>query len=256
VAFADESGTHGNTKCYGIGVVSVESDRLDGFVRTFGKLRAKHNVTGELKWEKIRNRFSDVNFILDWIDHILSSHTGYFDVIIVNTTKYRNWCKRDANRERAFYQTYTALLTHMTKRSGKITDVFIDERSDSYALQHEAMGVIGNRMLARLASSGQLRNVQRVRSKETPGIQVADVLTGLVVAAHARKLDSSVAVNATKALAITRAATMLGWDDLCYDTLPDSKFNIWHFPIQYRGQPATRRVIPARPAYVTRSDLR
>lgn len=45
---------------------------------------------------------------------------------------------------------------------------------------------------------------------------------------------------------MARLANLLGWDALHYDTYPHSKFNIWHFPTEYRAQPATRSVERAR----------
>lgn len=256
VAYADESGTHGSTKCYGIGVVSLEEERLPAFEERFAELKAKHNVAGELKWEAIRNRYSDINLVLDWLHHILASRTARLDVMVVNTALYRNWSERGSDRETAFYKTYTQLLKSTARKAGKITKVFIDDRSDAYAKQHEAMEIIGNHMLVQLASDGRLGAVTKVPSDLTPGVQVADVLTGLIVAGHSLVLNESYALNKGKRLAVDRAARMLGWDRLCYDTMPGSKLNIWHFPVEYRAKPRTREVVRARRAeQVTRQDL-
>lgn len=256
IGFADESSIHGNTKCFGIGVLSLNSEVLAGFERRYSELKSMHNAGREPNWEEIRNRFSDINLLLDCLDQILRSHTGRFDVVVVKTSIYRNWNRRRANREKAFYVIYTQLLKHIAKRGGTLTSVFIDERLEKYALNHETMEIIGNRMLNLLASTGRLK-VQRVSSICTPGVQVADLLTGLVVAAHKRRLDPSASLNPGKKLAIERAARLFGWDDLCYDTRPNSRFNIWHFPIEYRSDPKTREVkSPFRiPDYVVRGDL-
>ena len=112
-------------------------------------------------------------------------------------------------------------------------------RSDSYAKRHEMVESIGNSMLAQLESRGRLNSVRKVPSKDYLGVQVADILTGAINSAHIRYIDSRHSINAGKILTISRLAELLGWDDLCYDTYPDEKLNIWHFPIEYRGIPCS-----------------
>lgn len=240
IAFADESGTTGNPKCYAIGVVSLEADRLDGFVRTFRELHKKHGVVGEAGWSKIGTSFGPINFLLEWVRNILMSDTANFDAIVVNTELYRNWSRPDADREEAFYKTYTLLLRHIAERTGEVTEVLIDERLDSYNKQHEALEVIGNHMLAKLQSKGRLSNVRKVVSSDTPGVQVADLLTGAIAAAHRIWMKPATQMNRGKMLALQRLAQMLAWPDVCCDTYPHPKFNIWHFPEEFRAQPETR----------------
>ena len=89
-----------------------------------------------------------------------------------------------------------------------------------------------------------------------PGIQVADMLTGAINTGHRLQLDPTIQINRGKRLLLARMAQVLGWDALCYDTWPDTKFNIWHFPQEYRAQPATKNVMFASTVpYVTPDDL-
>src|SRR5690606_5955228 len=53
IAFADESGTDGKTKCYAIGVVSVAKNKLRGFNESFELLRRQHGVSQEAHWEGV-----------------------------------------------------------------------------------------------------------------------------------------------------------------------------------------------------------
>ena len=63
-------------------------------------------------------------------------------------------------------------------------------------------------------------------------------------------------LNAGKRLAIERMASLLGWDALHYDTYPHDKFNIWHFPTEYRADPATREIrVPRMIPFITPNDL-
>lgn len=85
-------------------------------------------------------------------------------------------------------------------------------------------------------------------------MQLADVLTGAINTAHVLRLQT-VAVHPGKHLALERLASQLGWNHLAYDTYPHPKFNVWHFPMEYRGpsrDPAPLATVP----YVAREDLR
>lgn len=256
IAFADESGIDGKTSCYAIGVVSFDADCLDGFEDYFKSRLTSHGVQGEGKWTKVRGSHGLINFTLDALSSILRSHSASFDAIVVNTSLFRNWSSPLMTKEDAFYQTYTFLLRHIAKRANLPAEIFIDERSDGYAKRNEMMENIGNNMLAQLATAGRLTDVRKVRSHDCIGVQVADLLTGAVNAAHARMLNARSPLHPGKQLAIERLAQMIGWDDLCYDTMPSDKFNIWHFPIEYRAVPRTRSVHPTTQIpYVSLIDL-
>jgi hypothetical protein len=256
IAFADESGIGGNSNCYAIGVVSFDADCVDGFEDYFRIKLISHGVQGEGKWTKVRTSHGLINFALDALAAILRSHSATFDAIVVNTSLYRNWSSPIMTKEDAFYQTYTYLLRYIADRANLPAEIFIDDRSDSYAKRDEMMENIGNHMLSQLASAGRLTGVHKVDSHTRVGVQVADLLIGAVNAAHGRRLNPRFPLNSTKRLAIDRLAQMLGWDDLCYDTMPSNKFNIWHFPIEYRADPATRRVNPTNKIpYVSSVDL-
>jgi hypothetical protein len=256
IAFADESGIHGKTKCYAIGVVSVARSRLDEFNAVFDQLKKRHGVTHEVRWTSVRNGHGLINLAIDWLHRILKSRTARFDVIVVNTELYRKWSRAGADRETAFYQTYTYLLRHIARQVGETTEVFIDDRSDEYSKQHEAVETIANRMLNQLQSSGRLDRVTKAPSHEHPGIQVADILTGAVASSHRLLLDPLTPINRAKRLAIERMASLLGWDALHYDTYPHDKFNIWHFPLEFRDMPGSRSIAVSRMVpFITAADL-
>lgn len=256
VAFADESGTDGKAPCYAIGVISCDASCLQGFEGFFRDKLLSHGVLGEAKWKKVKNSHGLINFALDALDAILSSKSASFDTIVVNTSLYRNWHSPLMTKEEAFYKTYTLLLRHIAGRANLPSEIFIDDRSDSYPKRHEVMENIGNHMLAQLASAGRLTGLHKVDSRQHVGIQVADLLTGAINAAHARRINPRFPLHSGKRLALDRLAQMLGWDDLCYDTMPSDKFNIWHFPIEYRAVPRTLPIMRAsKVPYVSSVDL-
>ena len=242
IAFADESGTHGNPNCYSIGVVSLDAAYREEFERYFRSKLLTHGVQGEAKWTKVRESHGLINFALVALYSILHSRTACFDVMVVNTSVFRNWNSLRMTREDAFYQTYTYLLRHIAKRANRPSEIYVDDCDDSYAKRDEMIEHIGNNMLAQLAGKGRLTGVHKADSRAYVGIQVADVLTGAVNAAHARRFDPEFTPHLGKQLAIERLAKMVGWNDLCYDTFPSNKFNVWHFPTEYRARPRTQQV--------------
>ncbi|MEI9942150.1 MAG: DUF3800 domain-containing protein [Pseudomonadota bacterium] len=257
IAFADESGIGGKPKCYAIGIVSVAQRKLAGFNHVFERLTKQHGVSSEVKWENVRNGHGLINLGIDWLHRILKSNTARFDVIVVNTEQYRKWSERGADRETAFYLTYTYLLRHLARQVRETTEVLIDDRSDEYPKQHEVVETIANRMLDQLHSTGRLDKVTKVPSHQYPGVQVADLMTGAINAGHRLFLDPDAPLNPGKRLAISRMASLLGWDALHYDTFPHNKFNIWHFPKTYRAVPASRQIrVPRLTPFITPVDLR
>jgi hypothetical protein len=146
----------------------------------------------------------------------------------------------DGDREGAFYVTFTHLLESVAKRGSKISEVFVADRTDVYPMRDEVMEIVANNMLAQCSANGRIGRIRKGSSVSTSGVQAADLLTGVVVAGHARRLAANAKLNEGKCRAIQRVSRVLGWRDLCFDTFPNAKFNIWHFPKEYRNNPRYR----------------
>lgn len=253
IAFADESGIDPKCGCYGIGVVTLDVEDRASFEQSLSTLKTAHGVGGEAKWTKIRKGHGAINFILAGLDLIIRTPSASFDAIVVKKSLYNNWQGGQAKQDTAFYQTYTWLLRHIARRAKGTTEVLIDAKSDKYPKHHEVVQTIGNRMLARLATGSTLGTVTKVDSKDCIGVQLADVLTGAVNSAHLLATQP-ISIHAGKQLAIARIAQQLGWDHLAYDTYPHAKFNVWHFPQEYRG-PSRDPVFSGTIPYVIAADV-
>jgi hypothetical protein len=256
VVFADESGTMGECPCYAIGALAVPAAVHEKFLAAFAQLADRHHVKHEVKWNDVGNNYGVINFVLDWM-HLIQLTALTYNAIVVKKGAYRKWSNPGADRDEAFYTTYTLLMNHLAgKRVGEY-DVYIDQRPDRYPKHDEAMEIISNHMLARTPSSSRISFVRKPDSKLVPGIQIADVLTGAINASHREYLDSSFRLQRGKRVLMDRLAQMLGWDALWYDTMPNATFNIWHFPQEgYRATPRTRAVrISSEVSYVSEEDL-
>ncbi|HXH22847.1 MAG TPA: hypothetical protein VNN10_12545 [Dehalococcoidia bacterium] len=120
----------------------------------------------------------------------------------------------------------------------------IDNRTDHYPKRAETLQIITNHALAKIGSSGYVKELRKVDSKQQPILQIVDVLLGAITADTNQRLDRSYVLTPGKIEVIRRIAGLIGWDALSYDTYPNPAFNIWHFPIQFRG------VFPSRHAHL------
>ena len=48
-------------------------------------------------------------------------------------------------------------------------------------------------------------------------------------------MDPNFPMNSAKRRVAESIAKVIGWNGLWYDTYPSARFNIWHFPIDFRA---------------------
>ena len=251
--FADESGTSSVDKCFTIGCLLVPNDDLEKFEKYVLALIDKHNLPKdrELKWQRVKNSYGMINFLIDITLLILRSRASFICKVSWKQP-YLNWHK---NSETAFYKSYTMLMAYCGKMLKSNISAKIDNKSDSYDKHPEVVKTIANYNLKdRL---GSITDVEKCDSKSQLLIQIADLLTGAINSSHNLYLNPDLAIHAGKLLAISKIAECLGWDSLHYDTYPNASINIWHFPErEYRAKPETRKVIASRYVeYITKEQL-
>ncbi|WP_262016461.1 DUF3800 domain-containing protein [Serratia liquefaciens] len=250
--YGDESGTTGSDRCYSIGLLCVRKDRLQQFEMHVQELKRKHGIIGELKWSKIKNSAGQANICIELLVMVLKS-SCCFHSIVVQKGLYRNWRE---NREMAFYQTYTYLLKNTAARLKSSLEVLMDQKVDKYKKHDEVTGIIANNMLARIGREKSVISVTMNDSKEYLGLQVVDILTGVVNSGYLKFISPQLVLSKSKELAFNRMAGILGWDKFHYDTYPNRDFNIWHFPTDIRGVPETRSIRPYyKIALVTKDEI-
>jgi len=255
LVFADESGTSAGSPCYAIGALIVPWEVQNAFVLAFEVLRQRHGVAHELKWTRVGSSHGAINFVLDWMG-IIQQTDLTFGMIVVHKGHYRLWSRPGADREEAFYKTYTLLMKDLARRRRGEFEVYIDQRADRYAKHDEVVEKVTNYMLAKVRARAKIMQVMKSDSRLMPGIQIADVLTGAINASHREFLTESALLGKGKRLLVNRLAMMFWWDALWYDTMPNARFNIWHFPTEFRGTPDTRAVRFGRDVpYIRPQDL-
>lgn len=98
-------------------------------------------------------------------------------------------------------------------------------------------------MLAKAGVSRKIHDVKMHNSKAHLGFQAVDILTGIVNTGYLEYLGSTKSIAKAKREVLKKSARLLGWDKIWYDTYPNKDFNIWHFPIETRGKPATKNIL-------------
>jgi len=238
--FADESGTHDGCPCYGIGCLSVPAATSPSCIGIVEDACRRFRVTEELKWSRIRGYRATMNAAQECIESLLGGGVA-FNAIVVRKDQFFKW---QSDNEEAFWVTYHELLRHVARATGGTYEVFADNRQDSYDKRGEVLELTTNYYLRHHSAQPQQSvRVTLVDSHDYPLLQCADILTGAIVTATNHYLDPDTAVHAAKQEMISRFAALVGWDTLHYDTMPNAAFNIWHFPIEFRACPATRRVV-------------
>ncbi len=194
--------------CYTIGMLCLTPEQLDRLSDTFIRICEEHCVVAdELKWTMIGGDGPHHEATFDLIKYVLDAGLR-FHCIVVERASFNAIAKH--GEEVAFYMAYTQLLANVVKAAGGEFLVTIDERPDKYPLRHEAMEIIGQRMLAKGGANGQIASVKPANSKDHHGIQTADLLAGAIWSSTAHAMGAK-EPNRAKRDIISRVAALLGW---------------------------------------------
>ena len=244
LAVADESHIHSKSApCYGIGCLLFQADAVQDLSQEISAIFASHGVDYEIKWNKIRDYRPVVEACIDGIVAVLRDGATFHSMVVEKST-YLKWQK---NKEEAFYTTYYHLAKHVVSHTGGPVSLNIDSRSDHYPRQAEVLKIVTNRALLGIASLAEVTGVTMVDSKRDPTLQLVDVILGAITA-DTNRLLTGLELNEGKKEVIRRIANMLGWERLCFDTYPNNEFNIWHFPVEFRGRPFPTRSVSLQEA--------
>lgn len=166
----------------GIGGIWFPSSYRETFKREMNTIKTKYNVRGELKWQKLSPSFMDL--YKEVIDYFFRSNLR-FRIIIIESNKVDNIVFNNDDAELGFYKFYYQLLHHWIYDFNEY-DIFIDLKTNRV---NGRLNTLKN-VLERSNLSTRINQVQALPSQESVGIQLADILTGLVVAKFNQELTS------------------------------------------------------------------
>ncbi len=230
IAFSDESGTHAGSRCFTVGALVTPAEDFHRHTAELQGILDSYQITDELKWEKIGSFRKRSEAALAGANFLLDSGVRY-SAIVVDKATFVKWQK---DKEGGFYHAYYELVKHIAGKIGGRVSLRMDERTDRYEKQPEVMGIIANHALARQHLPAQLVEVEKSRSHDLLLLQFADVITGAINSDTAR-VRAGAPMNFYKRQFAAQLAQGIGWDDLHFDTFPNSTFNVWHFPPHTRG---------------------
>lgn len=225
----DESGVD-NAPYYGFGSLWMPWQRRGDFHRMFSQCRDEHKYFYEVKWTRVQAR--TLAFYKRLVDMFFETRWLAFHCIVVRVAAVDRG-RHDGSMDLARRKHFTMLLTNKIVRCKNAQPhgdhtfrIWVDPIASSYRKADEACEIIANRVLASVF--GTVRPVDKVLtrdSKDTPSIQLCDLLIGAILAEW--RADAS---SEAKREFRNHVASYLGWDDLRADTQKEErKFNIWFF---------------------------
>lgn len=176
--YCDESGLEALTRkdahlYTGIGGVWFPSEHRAHFKEHMSLIKKKHNIQGELKWKKLSPKYFDL--YKDVVDFFFL--TGYlrFRIVLIEASKVDNIKFNNEDAELGFYKFYYQLLHHWIFDFNTY-NVFLDLKINrNKGRLNELKKVLD---LSNLTSD--VKQVQGLHSDQSLGIQLADILTGIV----------------------------------------------------------------------------
>lgn len=233
--FCDESGVHG-ARLEGFGSLWMPYERRGDFQQLWRDLHARYFPPSEVKWEKVKR--ATFPFFAALVNEFFARRWLMFHCLLISKREV-DLAYHESDWGLARRKHFTMLLANKIRRfaaPGKRYIIRVDPMHSSYERAEEACATILGHILERSPSLRGNQTVQSlipVDSKENPGVQLADLLVGAVLAARQGEISS----EAKQAL-LKLIATHLGWPDLTTDTMPSAqKFNIWRFWDPQSGLP-------------------
>jgi hypothetical protein len=176
--YCDESGLEALTrkdahKYTAIGGIWMPAELRDSFKSNINDIKEKHHVKGELKWQKVSPAYLDL--YADILNYFFDIPELRFRVIIIESKTVDNIRFNDKDAELGFYKFYYQLLHHWILDFNTY-NIFID-----YKLNRNKGRVnVLKKALDASNLTSVIIQVQALPSDESLGIQLADILTGLV----------------------------------------------------------------------------
>ncbi len=167
-----------------IGGIWMPSDFRNTFKESIHEIKASHGINGEFKWNKVSpNR---IRFYNELVDYFFSTESLRFRIIVLDTSKINNYKFHLGDSELGFYKFYYQLLHHWILDFNQY-DIFLDHKVNRDRNRLNEL----NRVLNNANLTSMISRVQGLPSEQSLGIQLADLLTGLVSAKYNRKTTSA-----------------------------------------------------------------
>lgn len=148
------------------------------------KIKAYHNIYGEFKWNKVSPAY--INFYTDILNYFFNNDEIRFRCIVIESDKIDHVQFNENDQELGFYKFYYQLIHHWILDFNNY-NIFVDyklirDRTRLHVLKD---------ILRKSNITSSIDRVQALPSQESLGIQLADLLTGIVSAKFNRQTQST-----------------------------------------------------------------
>lgn len=207
-------------KYIAIGGIWIPADNRKSLKDAIKTIKEKYNIYGEFKWNKLSPAYFD--FYKNIIDYFFSSELIRFRAIIIESKCVDNYKFNNDDNELSFYKFYYQLLHHW----------IYDFNSYSIYLDYKINRDKGRlrelkRILMNANITSNIKVVQSLPSEQSIGIQLADVLTGIVSA----KFNATISSKAKLSLIKHIEENFIG-KEISPTSKGEEKFNIFHINLK------------------------
>lgn len=176
--YADESGLDAltnkgaHTFC-AIGGIWIPAAQRVLLKKSIGEIKAKYKISGELKWQKVSPAY--FHLYKDLLDYFFATDFIRFRVVLIESSLLDHIKFNNKDPELGFYKFYYQLLHHWILDFNSY-DIFLDHKVNRSKTRLKDL----KRVLCNANLTSNIDQVQALPSNQSVGIQLADVLTGMV----------------------------------------------------------------------------
>lgn len=186
--YCDESGIEALSDKNAHPYVVIGSIWIPAYYRTEMKRRLKElqyhfQVHGEFKWNKVSPRY--LPFYQEIVNYFFSTPRIRYRGIIIDAQQIDHTQFNEGSAEMGFYKFYYQLLRPWLMEGSEYR-IFVDYKVNSNKHRIQEL----NGFLARSNPKTTVLQTQALPSQESLGIQLADVMTGIVFARYNAKTTS------------------------------------------------------------------
>lgn len=167
----------------GIGGIWIPSEMRIEFKASLTEIKNRYKVKGEIKWNKVSPKFLDM--YKEIIDFFFDANYIRFRIILVESNKVDLVKFHNSDAELSFYKFYYQMIKTWIY-DFNLYDVFLDLKKNRNKGRLKEL----EKFLDNTNFFSDVRMVQGLPSNQSLGIQLADLLTGIVTAKFNNKTNS------------------------------------------------------------------
>ncbi|MBN2412623.1 DUF3800 domain-containing protein [candidate division KSB1 bacterium] len=156
-----------------IGGLWLPAEERQNINNTIKSIKAKHNVWGEIKWNKVSS--SKLNFYKAIVEFFFKNPNLRFRTILVDSSRVDLLQFHENDAELGFYKFYYQLIHHWILDFNKYF-IFVDKKTNRLP---DRLTIL-KKVLNKSNLSSQIISIQSLPSNEVNLIQIVDLLTGAV----------------------------------------------------------------------------